>query len=132
MQKDKWKKGRSEGGSKERGGGERREGMEGGSSEATQILFFMKPTALYVQGSSYDIVILTHKQQAWVSQRDIRFVISDTFLTPIYSLVALRKTEQQCPSSVASLMPMRAHECVCGLYLFSPESTEQHYLFFTI
>lgn len=69
--------------------------MEGGSSEATQILFFQKPTALYVQGSSYDIVILTHKQQAWVSQRDIeiRFVISNTPLTPIYSLVALRNTE---------------------------------------
>ena len=110
------------------------QGWREGVLKPHRFCFFQKPTALYVQGSSYDIVILTHTHQAWVSQRDIeiRFVISNTPLTPIYSLVALRNREQPCPYSVASLMPMRAREWVCGPYLFSPESTEQHSLFFPI
>ena len=46
---------------------------------------------LDIPGSFYDTVILTHKHQAWVSQKDIeiRFAISHTFLIPVYNLVAL-------------------------------------------
>ena len=71
--------------------GEERGREGGGSSEATQIFFCRSQVHYTYTGSSYDIVILTRKQQAWVSQRDIkiRFAISHTFLTPIYSLVTL-------------------------------------------
>ena len=37
---------KDEGGSRGRGGGERRVGMEGGSSEATQILFFLEANCI--------------------------------------------------------------------------------------
>lgn len=73
-------------------------------------------------GSFYDTVILTHKQQAWVSEKDIeiRFATSHTFLIPTYNLVTLCVRESH-RLPITALLTLVRHDLLMADSCSSPK-----------